>query len=82
MTSLLCSKILSPNECQGLYSDTGKCFMSSDVLIAPHPMPPASVSAPASTNALPFAWNIPSLDACFGYLFLLQTYLAHLLRLL
>lgn len=45
-------------------------------------LPSASVSAPASTLALSFGWNVPSLDACFASLLLLQVYLAHLLRLL
>lgn len=45
-------------------------------------LPSASVSAPASTLALPFGWDVPSPDAGFAYLLLLQVYRAHLLRLL
>lgn len=59
-----------------------ECCLFSDFLVAPHCVPPASVSAPAKCPCPLFDWNAHSFDTCFGYLHLDRAFLTHLLSLL
>lgn len=59
-----------------------ECCLFSDFRVAPHCVPPASVSAPAKCPCPLFDWNAHSFDTCFGCLHLDRAFLTHSLSLL